>query len=849
MPPKRYYKKTPEKAFQKTGTWLVIVESPSKCKKIEEYLGSAYQCIASKGHIRTIEGLKSIDTKRDFTPTFTEIPEKANHIAYMRSIIAQFPKENIFVATDDDREGEAIGWHICEVFELPAETTKRILFHEITKIALQQAVATPTILNMSVIYAQHSRQVLDVIVGYTISPLLWKHIYNDKTNGLSAGRCQTPALRLIYDHDIQSQKRKIEIQYKTMGNFFERNIRFELNRKHETEEMAIAFLEKSREFRHILSILPLKETYKNPPKPFTTSRLLQSASSILHFSPKTTMEMCQQLYQMGLITYMRTDSGKYSAVFLKQAETYILREWNNLKYVGDLTLLENTEAGNPHEAIRVTNIHMSFITDDNKGLVSLYRFIWKNTLESCMTTATYKTHPVRITAPENAYYEYTLEIPVFQGWKRASSSNHSEDGTDTAQQQGGLLMYLNTFIDKPIIVQYIESIVCSTEGGTKHYTEASLIQTLEELGIGRPSTYATIVETIQERGYVKKKDVKGNVLMCNEYKLVNPNVVNSDETHSSAHFANTLEKTQRERVFGNEKGKLIIQPTGMIVIEFLLQYFESVFSYDYTKTMETQLDKVSETDARNASLLWREICRECHILIKQLKKPLSKINRETYSVDKDVVLVFHKNGASLKRTLEDGTIEYKSVKKNMDIDLGKLKRGEYSIDELIEIPEECLGVYAENEVLLKSGKYGAYVECGDIKVSIKDITKPLDTIVLNDILPILIMKKREKEQHELGSITTLDISKIPDKYQDASIQHNEDTHMIIDAVTVAETNTTFRVLNSVLSVRNGKYGAYVYYQKPGVKKPTFLNIKKFKDNCWSCDPNVLLEWLHSTYNV
>lgn len=826
MPPKTGKSKFVEKTtvWRLVGKWLIIVESPSKCKKIEEYLGSEYQCIASQGHIRRIDGLKSIDTKRDFTPTFSVIPEKEKHIGTMRSIIAKFPKENVLIATDDDREGEAIGWHICDVFELNPETTKRILFHEITKDAILTAVANPTTLNMSLIYAQHSRQVLDVVVGYTVSPLLWKHIYNDKTNGLSAGRCQTPALRLVYDHYIQTKDRKMETQYKTTAYFFERNVRFDLQTKHDTEESVVSFLEKSKTFEHRLSISPPKETYKSPPKPFTTSRLLQSASSVLRFSPKTTMSLCQILYQMGLITYMRTDSSKYSPVFLKTVEAYILREYNNPKYVGDLNTLENTEAGNPHEAIRITNIHLSFITDENKSLVSMYRFIWKNTVESCMATATYQTRNVYISAPENTRYEHTLEIPIFEGWKQLG--NITTSGVDVAQHQTGMHTYLSSFVDKPISYQYIESMVSSSEKGARYYTEASLIHALEELGIGRPSTYASLVETIQERGYVLKKDVKGVVISCNEYKLTK---------HS-----HTLEKTEKERVFGQEKDKLMIQPTGILVIEFLLQYFEGLFSYDYTKTMETELDQISNMDSAIATDSWRKICRECYTLIKTLKKPLSSRTRETYVIEKDVELVFHTNGASLKRTLEDGTVEYKTVKKDIDLDLGKLKRGEYSVDDLLEIPEELLGVFDETEVLLKSGRYGAYVVCGELKVSLKQMNKPIDTIRYADVVPLLIMKKREKEMAEVG-IDTLDISKISDSYKSASLSANAESIPI----SIPE----IRVLTRETSVRKGKYGAYVHYQSPGVKKPTFLNIKKFKDDCWNCEKEVLLQWLRTTYST
>jgi DNA topoisomerase-1 len=931
---KRFYRKPSSNATTKPSTsknlknakWLVIVESPSKCSKIEEYLsslefdpiyGGKYACIASKGHIRAIDGLKSINTKTNFEPTFTIMEGKERHINEMQEHIKAFPKENILIATDDDREGEAIGWHICELFGLPTESTKRILFHEITKTAICEAVKNPTIINMSLVYAQHSRQVLDIVVGYTISPILWKHIYNDKLSGLSAGRCQTPALRLIYDHSqeyatqpvvchsiihgeptLGGSKRNCSIHgettlgvsnvnYKTTGVFFDRNIRFELSHHHNTETELLQFMELSKTHKYTLEMMPTKETYKSPPKPFTTSRLLQTASSILKCSPKKTMELCQQLYQGGHITYMRTDSSKYSPVFLKQIETYIQHEWGNPKYMGDLTHLVNNDGANPHEAIRVTDIRVRNITDEDKSVVSMYKFIWKNTIESCMSTARYNSRLVKISAPSidrnaiescaspsskqshNPYYGYTLEIPIFLGWKIVSNGN--DDGetqtttcVDIATQQTGLQFYLesflsnnnlrNSFVVSPVIprtptqvvppcsgvlhnirVNYIESKVVA-EHRNPHYTEASLIQRLEELGIGRPSTYATIVETIQERGYVKKMDIKGQTVKCNEYKL------RFDMSTTS-----TLEKTEIEKAFGNEKGKLSITPTGIIVLEFLVRYFESLFSYDYTKNMEMALDAVSLSVPTEASIKWSVICSECYNLIKQLKKPLSKIKRETYTLDKNAELVFHSNGASIKLTGEDGTTEYRTVKKTIEIDLGKLKNGEYSVEDLLEIPNEHLGTYEGNNITLKSGRYGLYFECGETKMTLKQLNKPADEITMSDILPILLEKQRDKtaieHRNELYSgDVPQDLSAIANNYREISAPKSSSND------TNTKTNTT-RPLNEHMSVRMGKYGAYVYYKNAKMKTPSFFNIKKFKENCWDCKPETLIEWVKNEYRV
>jgi DNA topoisomerase-1 len=789
MPPK-FFKKTYKKVSDKTSphlstaTYLIIVESPSKCAKIESYLGPDYCCIASKGHIRSIDGIKSIDMKKTYEPTFSIIDEKKAHVEQMKTVVSNFSKQNIILASDDDREGEAIAWHICKIFDLPIETTKRIIFHEVTKPAIQKSIENPTTVNMSLVHAQHARQVLDIIVGFRVSPFLWKYLYNNKSNSLSAGRCQTPALRLVYDNN-KEKNAGIETKYKTVGVFFPRRLPFELNYEFDTDVEVIDFLEKSKLYKHILTMGQAKDATKSAPKPFHTSRLLQVANNVLHISPKETMSLCQILYQSGYITYMRTESSQYSKPFLEQAEKFILGEYKTNKHLGEFSKLENKDASNPHEAIRVTHLETKNITNiEDTRLASMYKLIWRNTLESCMSDAKYKTTKVSISAPLEKQYQYTVEIPIFLGWKTVTNKVEDE-----AQNEGtGLLLYLQSIEKSNQAVQY-QNVECTVVVRNKHqhYTEASLINKLEELGIGRPSTFASIVETIQERRYVKKVNIEGTLTKCTEFKLTDK----------------TIEKTVKEKVFGNEKNKLVIQPTGILTVEFLIQNFEQLFSYEYTKNMENQLDFISSGKEKE----WSSICSNCDNEIKELSKTLKNISKQSYFLDETHEVVFQAYGPSIKHTLEDGTVEYLATKKEMKIDLEKLKNGEYSIDDLIELKNNCLGKYEAEDLFIKNGKFGPYVEWGSKRESIKEIKKPLNEITFTDIENFLNEASGKKEKNVL------------------------------------------RILNENLSVRKGKFGAYVYYKRKDMSKPEFLNIKKFNEGFMTCEIDVLIDWLTTTYKL
>jgi len=761
--------------------YLVIVESPSKCSKIESYLGEKYKCIASKGHIRELSGLKSIDIENHFRPTFDIISDKKDHIKKMKEQIAKFDKDCIYLATDDDREGEAIAWHICQTFDLDVRCTKRILFREITKTAILDSFKHITTVNMDIVQAQHTRQVLDIIVGFTISPILWKKIYYSKSNALSAGRCQTPALRLIYENE--KAKKDLETKYKTVGHFFSKNILFELNHTFFSESDILTFLEKNATFSHKMKIEEPKEKERSPPKPFNTSALLQSVNNQLHYSPKQTMQLCQKLYQGGHITYMRTENTKYAKPFLQQVEPFIVEKFGSREYLGNMECIENKDASNPHEAIRVTDIKVECLSDMDSKEQSLYKLIWRNTMESCMSNSKYKQFVVKITCPSvdgsknTVFFETSLEITTFSGWTKVNPKKETDQEA---------LFYLQSIASSKISYSSIESVV-TAQSTSSHYSESSLIKKLEDLGIGRPSTFATIVDIIQDRGYVEKKDIKGVSINCKDYKLT----------------GQTVEILEKEKVFGNEKNKLVIKPLGVLCIEFLLKHFSSLFEYDYTENLEKKLDLI----ASGILVPWYSICDICSKDIQKLVDNIEKLDKKIYRVDDLHDVCFQQFGPVLRSKDTKGKFTYEKINPEIHIDLEKLETGKYTYSDLEGEKNVTLGKFQDYDVILKNGKYGPYVEWNKTNVSIKDLV--LEDVKLDIIIPMIQQKL--------------------DSSSDRKPEISKDI---------------LRIIDSDIQIRNGKFGPYVFHKTATMKKPTFIPLKNFKGDVERCQKETIVQWIN-----
>lgn len=767
---------------------LVIVESPAKCKKIESFLGKGYKCIASFGHIRDIaDGLKGIDVKGNFEPSYRILPSKAKYIKPLRAAVKK--ADEVILATDDDREGEAIAWHLCDTFNLPVTSTKRIIFHEITKSAVQKAVKNPTIINMNIVHAQQARQVLDCLVGFIISPILWSNI--SRKGGLSAGRCQTPALRLIYDNYKEIESTPGRIAYDTTGNFtIANNIDFKLNYHHENKMEE--FLEESVEWEHVYSHNTPVSKEKKPPLPFTTSTLQQKSSNILHFSPKRTMTTAQKLYEQGYITYMRTDSRVYSKDFITAAKSLIESKWSedyvnddifSLSQRGEKTTKKTTKktkktkapdnAQEAHEAIRPTKVTMEKLPDTaDAGQKRLYDLIWSNTLESCMSPAKYNLLTAKITAPEKHTYKHSEELITFPGWLivRGYEKNNPIYNNLLEHPQNKTMVYNK--ISSKMALKDLKT----------HYTEARLVQQLEKVGIGRPSTFSSLIAKIQDRNYVKKKDVKGRHLKCVDFELEGKELSEEEST----------------RLFGEEKNKLVIEPTGLMVIEFLIKQFDSLFVYPYTKNMEDALDEIAK-----GGKLWQSLCRTCYDEIKKLSGHIKKNNKEIIQIDEDHVYMIAKYGPVVKYE-KDGETTFKSAKK--DLDMEKLKKGGYSLEEIIApkaaFTGKRLGSYKNEDVLLKKGKYGLYLVCGENKFSLKGIKN--ENIKLEDVLDILMGKKSANPN-------------------------------------------VLSILSENFSIRKGKYGPYIFYKMPYMNKPRFLNLKGRK---WrEMQKQELIDWCKEEYNI
>ena len=828
-----------------SSTTLVIVESPAKCNKIESYLGPGYKCIATFGHFRTLDGLKSINMD-NFKLKFTPMEEKSKQIYRIKSEI-ELCMGNVIIATDDDREGEAIGWHVCDMFKLPVETTPRIIFHEITKTAIERAVSTPGTLNMNLVYAQFARQILDLLVGYHISPQLWTHIASSVKNSLSAGRCQTPALRLVYDNQKDIDASPGKMVYNTVGYFTKLNLPFNLNRQYDTPKDVEEFLEESVNHDHVFTLSPPKKTSKAPPTPFTTSALQQKASSDYNYSPSETMSICQKLYEGSFITYMRTDSKTYSPEFIEHAKRYISEKWSdkyinpNIQYLslgfgsgstsgGDATKQskqtktgkgsddKGVKAQEAHEAIRPTNISTLKIPDTFTAREQkLYKLIWTNAVESCMSHATGVSITACLTAAKNNEYKYTTELIEFPGWK----------AVDGYEKENSSYNYLQN-IKKNSIIPYIKMKATVTMNDLKsHYTEAGLIKILEEKGIGRPSTFSSLIEKIQKRGYVEKSDVYGKKVKCTDFELL------PDE----------LLEMPTEREFGNEKNKLVIQPLGTIVTEFIAQHFDSLFEYNFTKKMEDDLDKVAKGD-----MLYTDTCTFCLDNIKQLTSVLKdkNIQKDTINIDENHVYMVGSKGPVIKYTTKDESgkkkIEYKTVRK--DIDVAKLKRGEYQLSDIVDEKGNIdmggikLGIYDGNEVILKRGKYGLYFVWGEQKKSLSGLfpkNKNPSTITYHEVVKIIetsIVQVQSTVENINGD--------------GGGGGDDDDSNSGVSRIQV---KGMVRKITDDISIRNGKYGDYIFYKRPEMKNPTFLKLKGFTEDYKTCSLFNIIEWIQKTYKI
>jgi DNA topoisomerase-1 len=789
------------KKVNTTATYLVIVESSSKITKIESYLGPSYQVIATCGHICTLSTLKDIDIQNDFAPTYSILEGSKGHVESMRSTIKLYPKDCIFLATDNDREGEAIAFHICRIFNLPIKTTIRILFNEITREALEKSLLPQNRarVNMNMVHAQQARQVLDILIGFKISPVLWKYIYYSKTHALSAGRCQTPALSLIYENEIEHKKNDgvMKMEYKTTARFFAypNTVSCELNRAFETPEEVADFLEQSKTHEHFFTLGERQVSIRSPPLPFNTSGMLQAASNILHYTPKTTNQLAQKLYQAGHITYIRTEAKTYAAEFLVKAEEKISERFSE-NHIGNLEAVTNIHTQLPHEAIRVTNLNIENINlDDDPRMNTLYKLIWKNTLQSCMSNAVYDTCKMTVMSPikqcDNcSNYIGKIEVPLFMGWMDCGSGGSG--GINSSKSPN--IFYYQSLGKQIAPIQTIESVI-SMKGCKTHYTQSGLIKKLEELEIGRPSTYTSFIDTILEKGYVKCEDVQGIEVDCIEFEFKD----------------GIIEKKSLTKKFGEEKNKLIIQPTGILCIEFLLKHFSELFAYDYTKKMEIELDKINAGRA-----LWSKICESTYHDILGLIKPISKKESKlSFPIDENHTVIFQQYGPCIRRRRtdqdkdRDHEYEHLPIRDDLVLDMERLKTSGYTLDELVEYKTSYLGEYQEDKVYIRKGPYGVYLEWGENRKALKSLGLSGKELTFEEAIKYIdsVMKP-------------------------TPIQSND-----------SKSQTIMRVLNADTSVRRGRFGPYIFHKTPLMKKPEFHTLKKFQGDFMKCNEQELLDFV------
>ena len=703
---------------------LVIVESPAKAKTIEKFLGKDYKVMSSFGHIRDLKKKDFSINTETFVPTY-EIPtDKKKVVEDLRKAASQ--AEMVWLASDEDREGEAISWHLYEVLELKAENTKRIVFHEITKEAITNAIKTPRDIDINLVNAQQARRVLDRIVGFKLSPILWKKI----KPSLSAGRVQSVAVRLIVEREREIQSFQAEASYRVVATFLvpDNNgniaeLKAELGTRFKEKAEAEAFLTQCKEATFTIDEVQTKPLKKSPAVPFTTSTLQQEAARKLGFSVSQTMTIAQRLYESGQITYMRTDSTNLSGLCLGASKKVITETMGEEYHTMRNFKTKTKGAQEAHEAIRPTYMDRQSI-EGTAAERRLYDLIWKRTIASQMADAQVEKTTVSISMSGSPYtFTATGEVVVFDGFLRVYRTSNDED----TENQKGMLPPLSCGQQ----LQYSE--LQATERYTQRpnrYNEGSLVKKLEELGIGRPSTYAPTISTIQNRDYVVKEDTPSQERTVNVLKLKKGKLTDKMMSES----------------YGSEKASLKPTDVGVVVNDYLTDYFPQVLDYNFTANIEKEFDEVAEGQKPWNNVIG-EFYKDFEPLVEQTlnEKQERKVGERVLGTDpksgRPVSVKIGRFGPVVQVGLASDTDKprFAQLQKGQSIDTITLEEAL----ELFALPR-TLGEYEGETVVVNVGRFGPYVQLGKQYVSLPAGNDPM-AVTLEEAIE-LIEKKRQFEQ-------------------------------------------------------------------------------------------------------
>lgn len=683
---------------------LVIVESPAKAKTIEKFLGSEFQVESSYGHIVDLPSKEiGVDVNNGFRPRYEVSADKRALVSKLKALAGK--SETVWLASDEDREGEAISWHLAEELKLDKRKTKRIVFHEITKSAIQKAIENPRDIDYNLVNAQQARRVLDRLVGYELSPVLWRKV----KGGLSAGRVQSVAVRLIVEREREIQDFKPVASFSISAEFTNeagKSFKAKLPKNFSTKQEAENFLKSNIGAGFKVGEIDTKPFKKSPAAPFTTSTLQQEAARKLYFPVGVTMSLAQRLYEAGLITYMRTDSVNLSKEAIDAAQAVIVKSYGKEYSKPRNFATKSKGAQEAHEAIRPTDMSRQTVNID-RDQSRLYDLIWKRTLASQMNDADLERTTVKIAADKhNEIFVASGEVLLFEGFLKVYLEGNDED----EEEQEGLLPLLKK--GEVLINQFMTATERYSRPAAR-YTEASLVKKLEELGIGRPSTYAPTISTIINRSYVEKGNMEG---MERDYVQL---VLRSGE----------MKEVHLKENTGSDKGKLVPTDVGTIVTDFLVKNFGSILDYNFTAKVEHDFDEIADGNM-NWEQMMREFYGKFHPNVLEVEASAERESGERLlgtdpATGKPVSVRLGKFGPIAQiGGAEDDDKKFASLLSDQNIGNITLE----SALDLFLLPK-TLGEYKGQEIEVNNGRFGPYVRHGSVFISLSKGENPLDVTV------------------------------------------------------------------------------------------------------------------------